>query len=188
MEIRKNLLAGVAAMGMAFGAAGAANAASQGSEGTTSTGSVGVSATVSETVRISGLDDLDVGTVSALDNVVRLFDDVCVYTTSPTGFDITVESNYGNGTFEMYGSNTAHRLEYEVYFEGVAGGDVFSATTLTEGAVTSFSPGSSQFSDASCSGTGGVNASIGLQLDGTRIQASPADSYSDTLTVLVEPR
>lgn len=160
----------------AFLISGSAISATQGSLDTSSTGTSDVTIIKDNAVQISKVDDLNFGTEAMLANNAELTDDVCVF--SSTGkYSITVSSS-GDG-FALVGTGTdpAH-IDYTVKWGtqalvhgGVHGdgadGLIANATSLT------------------CDGS--TNAEFTVTVDSTSFNSAKPDTYSDTLTLMVEP-
>jgi len=171
---------GAALVGALAGLAPAAMAADQGAIDATSEGSLEVTLELPELVRISDLDDIDLGTFAgaALDGT----DDVCVWSTT-RAYSITATGDGGGGSFTLTGNTSGVPLDYAVEWAENAGQT--SGTTLSTGTV--LSGRSTTATSTDCNGGNDNNATVIVAVADDDLAAVPADSYSGTLTLLVAP-
>lgn len=156
----------------AFLISGSAVAATQGALDTSSTGTSDVTIIKDNAVQISNVNDLDFGQQAALAASATMSDDVCVF--SSTGnYSVTV-SSAGDG-FELLGTGAdAGAITYSVQWSGVAISHDTAQTGLTADATS-----------LTCNGA--TNASFSVTVDSTSFNSAKPDTYSDTLTLMVEP-
>lgn len=162
-----------------FGLAGAALAATDGDLGSTSTGSLDISVTIPSLVRISHLDDIDLGTFDG--SGLSGGDDVCIYSNNG-GYSITATSE--GGDFVLIGTDVEDELAYTVRWANAAGAS--SGSTLTHGTPHTVEGGT--FTTPSCRGGSDLNARVLIDVEDSALEAVSADSYSGTLTLMVEPQ
>ncbi len=157
----------------AFLISGSAFAASQGSLGLTSTGSSDVIIIKDNAVQISGVDDLDFGTTAVLGAANNsLTDSVCVF--SSTGLYSINVASAGIG-FALNGTGAAaDAIAYTVKW---------GTQDLTNNVPLVNQPANA--TSLTCDGT--TNADFTVTVDPTSFNDAKPDTYSDTLTLLVEP-
>ncbi|MCC5888714.1 MAG: spore coat protein U domain-containing protein [Gammaproteobacteria bacterium] len=159
-------------------AAGTAYSANDGSLGATSTGDLTVSVDIANRVQISGLNDIDFGTYAGSGDLERS-DDFCVYRNGTGSYNVTISSSQAEGgSFRLV--NGPNAIPYSVRFNDAAditgGSDVSSGDTLAgTGSATSLTCG------------GSSNASLGVSIAASALQAAPSGFYTDVITLLVEP-
>ena len=157
-------------------------AAVDGVNGATSTGSAVVQLVKGDGARISDLQDFNFG--AGLTVPVKQIDDVCVYSTTGA-YTITASSN-GNGSggaqFRMTSATSTEFVRYFVEFRD----DTFSQNgdALNHNIPSNTYNNADQVSD-SCSG--GVNSRLILDIDAGTFNAATPDTYTDTLTLIVQP-
>ena len=168
-----------AAVGLALVAvAGASFAASDGQLDGTSTGTVDIDLEIPELVQISNLDDIDLGAFDG--GAVSGTDDVCVWSTTRS-YSLTATG--GDGGFVLTGAATATSLPYAVQWASAGGAT--SGATLTAGASL---PGlDTSATSPTCQGGAALNASVIVSVSDGDMAAAVADTYTGTLTLLVEP-
>lgn len=156
----------------AFLMSGSVIAASDGALDTTSSGTSEVTIIKDNAVQISNVDDLVFEQQAVLAESATLSDDVCVF--SSTGnYSVTVTSL--NEGFELQGEGAdPDAVTYSVQW---------GAASLAYGAVQS-----GLTADAtSLTCDGGTNASFSVTVDSTSFNSVKPDTYTDTLTLLVQP-
>lgn len=158
-------------------------AASDGTLGATSTGTSLVSLTIGAVYQITGLADLALGTYGGAGNMTGN-DDVCVYTNDATGnynVRITDDSGMSVGAFSVQNAGSTADIPFTVNWNDVSG-------TVGSAAATYNTPLASTGADtASATCGGGNNANFEVSLLQADLQAAPADSYSATLSIVIEP-
>ena len=182
----KALVAGV----VLAATSGAVLAATQGSIGTavppaqaSSQGDLIINLSIPNIVRISNLDDIDLGTYAGVD--VSGNDDVCVYRNVTGDYSITAASTNTDaaGTFKLLHNDgvTDHYIAYSVDWTDGGG-----TTALTEGLQDTSMSGASTTS-TTCGG--GTNHNVAVTVLATDADAATATgAYSDTLVLTVESR
>lgn len=179
MPYRRLPFAGLALAATVIGAAPSSFAAEQGQIAETiSTGSVDVSLEVPPLVRISDLEDIDLGTFAG--GALAGRDDVCVWSTT-RAYTITA-SGTGVG-FELSGAASGDTLAYSVEWADNAGetsgATMSSGTALTGRTANATSP--------DCSAGSNPNATVIVEVGEADLAAAAADTYSGTLTLVVAP-
>jgi alanine-alpha-ketoisovalerate/valine-pyruvate aminotransferase len=106
---------------------GYAMAGANGSQGATSSGKVNLNMGKPNVVRITDLDDINLGTASTLKATVSASDDVCVFS-STGGYNITITS--ANGAFELEDGNTTTKIPYNIDWTAGATSNVVYNTPL----------------------------------------------------------
>lgn len=159
----------------AFLISGSAIAASDGVLTSGSVGSTGSSDVIivkDNAVQISDVDDMDFGNQSVLGDNVSMTDGVCVF--SSTGnYSVTVSS--AGTSFELAGTGaTPDAVAYSVQWDGVAVTHGTAQTGLIANATS-----------LTCDG--GTNATFAVTVDSSSFNSVKPDTYTDTLTLLVQP-
>lgn len=150
---------------------GSAVAATDGTLGLTSTGTSVVTIIKENAVQISNVNDLDMGTHSALAADASANDDVCVFS-STSGYNITVSS--ANGALELQDAATTTPVPYALTWD-TAPVTLGSTITGLTGDNTSLNCG------------GGTNANFAVTVASADFNAAAPGTYTDTLTLLVQP-
>jgi len=157
----------------AIAVSGSALAATDGTLGATSQGSSVVTIIKDNAVQISNVNDLDLGTHATLAADAVASDSVCVFS-STAGYRVTA-SNV-SGTFELVdGANT---IGYALTW--TAGGPAAAMTNGT--AITGLTGDNTSLT---CSG--GTNATFEATVTSAAFNAAAPGTYTDTITLLVEP-
>ncbi len=157
-------------------ASGSVMAATQGSLGLDSTGTSIVTIIKQNAVQITDVDDLDLGNHATLAGPASDSDDVCIFN-STGNYRVTVTSN--NGSFNL--TSGGNLIPYT--FEWAANGNPAAAVTYNT-AVTGLTGDSSSLT---CAGSGGTNASFGVTVAAADFNAAAPGTYTDTVTLFVEP-
>jgi hypothetical protein len=174
-------LTGAAVVGALAVLAPTAMAADQGAiSDTASEGRLDVTLDLPALVRISALQDIDLGTFdgTALDGS----DDVCVWSTT-RAYSITATGDGGGGAFTLTGNTNGDVVAYAVEWADDAGQT--SGTTLTSGNAVTGRTTNATTTD--CNGGNDPNATVIVAVAEDDLAAVTADNYSGTLTLLVEP-
>lgn len=166
--VRIALIASLVAM------SGNAISATDGTLGATSTGTAVINIAKQNAVQITNLDDIDLGTAGNLSATASASDDVCVFS-STGGYNITITST--NGAFELEDGNTTTPIPYSLDWTAGATTPVAYSTPIT-GMI-----GDSSATDCS----GGTNATFEVSVTPADFNAAEPGSYTDTLTMLVQP-
>lgn len=176
-----------------FGFASSSQAAVQGNSGTTSQGSVDISLISLISVRISGLDDLSLGTWSGTGDATGS-DNICIGTNGirggfPFGFGIYRILASGDGepgnpaAFTL--SNGAGRLSYNAFFNdatGLAGRQPLTpGVALTDQRGSAFSLVINRFNGCVFN-----NANVSIAVPEAQLSGA-AGVYTGTLTLVLSP-
>lgn len=150
---------------------GSAIAATQGTLDATSTGTSIINMGKENAVQITNVGDINLGTTGNITVAAVESDDVCVFS-STGGYNLTVSSL--NGSFILSDANTQTDIDYTILWDGdaVAYGN---AVTGLLGNSTSVNCDSS------------TNATFTVSVSVTEFNAATPGTYSDTLTLLVQP-
>ena len=137
------------------------------------------------TINVFNLDAIDLGTFDFALTQAQGTDTFCVYDNGAAfsqTYSITFTSGNNPGNYQLAsGANTIdYGLEYDDSQTGANYRGVASGVPLT-GNVN----GSSGASN--CSSVGGDNGQVRITVLNTQAQGSPSGTYTDTLSVLVEP-
>ena len=160
-----------------------AYSATDGSLGATSEGSFNISLVLTDIIVISGLSDFLNLTYSPGSDVTDT-DTHCVYSNASSGtFEVNASStNEGaGGTFRLV--NGANTIEYSFTYNGVAMTSDFTQTSFNNNGGSGFA---ADATDTDCS-TNGFNMSYAISIPEANIQAAPQATYTDTVTILVQP-
>ena len=149
-------------------------AATDGTLGSTSTGTAIINISKQNAVKITNLDDLDLGTAGFLSATATASDDVCVYS-STGGYNITITS--ANGTFQLEDDNTPTNIPYSLNWTAGA------TTAVTYNTAIVGLVGNQSAVD--CGGS--TNASFEVSVTAADFNAADPGSYTDTLTLSVIP-
>ena len=135
------------------------------------------SALANPIVRISGFNDLTLGTWSGTGDLSDE-DPVCVYKSTDTSYKISAHGSGSGNAFTL--SSAGSTIPYEVYFKGSIG----SYVQLTSGAIgTSFTAANMVADD--CGGL--TNATLKVVATATELAKALTGNYSGTVTILLEP-
>jgi len=160
-----------------------AYAANQGNLGTSSQGDLNIDLTIQDLFMISKLTDINFPTYTGTGDL-NADESICVYTNVPSALyavRATTTTGAADGNqFQVNGSTGS--IPFEVFFNNSAttGGAVVSYDTLlnrTNANTTS----------SDCS-VGGDSANIEVILRAADLQAAPAEAYTQTLIVTIEPQ
>ncbi len=176
----KDFLKKVALGGALVAATVGAQAATQGTTGATSSGTVDIQLLINGAVKISNLDNLDLGTFSGAGPLTDS-DTACVYSNGATGYNVTASSTapgLAAGAFEL-GDGLGNSIPYTVDFDD-GGGSV----TLGYGAATAMANASTIDDDCLSSAD---NATIQVDVAVVDASAVPQGTYTSILTLLVAP-
>jgi len=154
-------------------------AATDGTLGATSTGTSDVSLTINQSYQISGVSDLALGAWSGTGDLSGN-DDVCVYTNDASaGYQVNITNSTGSFTVANAGATASVPFAVK-----------WNSTTGTSGnqAVTYNSPLAGTGANTSSTNCGGGNdANFEVSVLAADLSAAPADSYSSTLSITIEP-
>ena len=154
-------------------------AATNGTIGSSSTGTSTITAFVGSLVRVSAVDDLDLGSWSGSGDLTQA-DNVCVWTTTG-GYNITATGDGGTGS-DFALNNGTQDLAYSVKW-----GD--SAGAATDG-LTSGSPLGGQVSGANstdCNSGTSLTATVEVEILGADLSSADSGTYTGVLTLVIAP-
>ena len=158
-------------------------AATDGTLGSTSSGELNVSLVLTDIVIISGLSDFLNLTYSP-GSAVTASDTHCVYTNATSGtFEVNAYSdNEGaGGIFRLVsGANT---IAYNFNYDSNAMTSDFTQSTFDDNGGLGFV---ADTTDQDCT-THGDNMSYDISIPEANIQAVPQATYTDTVTIMVQP-
>lgn len=182
MSYRVWFLSSVFAMAASIGAA-AAYAAVDGTLGVTSTGRANMTITINRELRISNLNDINLGTFDPASAPLYGSDTLCIYDNGLAGYQVTLSSMNGSGVFQM--QNGTGIVTYSVEFDDTGAGSNY--TSVSEGVPLTGRTGATHTNDA-CISNGADNAAVRVRV--TTADVSGADTngtYTDTLNLVVAP-
>lgn len=159
------------ALASLLAAGGMVHGANDGSLGTSSTGDLDVTVTIAPLVRITGLSDVEF-TFDGGDENLENTQNICVYSNAGSNYSLTATSlNSDNGFALVSGSL---EVAYSVAVNG---------SSLTSGSAADF--GDANTVDQLCGGTGAT--ALQISIDNAALQAAASGTYTDLLTLTVEP-
>jgi hypothetical protein len=161
---------------------GTTYSATDGTLGATSSGSVEISLTIPTLVRITDVQNLDLGTFTGSGDL-SANDSVCIYTNLEAGtYKITASGDGTGGAFEVKnGSNVT--LPYLVFWNdqpSPSGGIALDSGTA------SATQGGADTNSQTCSVLGN-NANFMVRIVEAVLQGAVPDVYTGTLSLVIEP-
>ena len=182
----KRRLAGSAvAASMLIGGPAALAVTQDGTVGPDSTGTVDVRIFVPDLVLIENLDDILLNYIPGGGDVV-VTEPFCIWATAGTLYDITISSDTPTSTSTFVANGTSGSVQYTVDFDDAAAGGGWES--VVEGAL---------LNNAGAGYVGAAGVPPGCPSDNARLRVSAAeasnldsavaDTYGDTLTLLVTP-
>jgi hypothetical protein len=157
-------------------------AATDGTLGASSTGTTAVTISIADLIQISGLSDITI-TPTTLTSDASGNTTACIYTNGtnvPGGYQVTATSTNGTaGSSFDTADGGGNKLAYSAVW-----GDGSTNTALTDG-VASVGHTGANTKYADCNGSN--NATLTLTFAAAAMQATPAGTYNDTLTLEVDP-
>jgi len=167
---------GLVAGGVAVMIAANSFAANDGIVGPTSEGDLNINLTILDEVRISNLEDIDLGIFAGAD--LSGTSPACVFRSGTGNYEITAEGDGNGGAFEL--SDGTNDVVYTVTYDDGAG-----AENMTSGTVLPGQTGGDPGSDI-CDNTGN-NGTIEVTVEADAMAALPAGAYAGVLTLTVAP-
>ncbi len=162
-------------------------AATNGDLGSSSTGTTDISITIPSLVKISDLQDINLGTVSTVNGDIKGSTTACIYSNQPAaggsggGYQVTANGNGAGNAFTV--SDGANTLAYTAYWKpDTSAGD---GTQVTSGSSLANQDGADT-SSISCAGTG-LNAKFTVAFSQSNIAAAPPGTYTGTATIVIAP-
>jgi len=155
-----------------------AMAATDGSLGSTSTGDTDVTITIGDVVQVTVQQD--VGLTYTPGSPSTGATGVCVYRNSNANVNVTLTSANpdGSNNFRMSDGGTSF-ITYAV--------DLTGSTTNVIGAVSGTANTITDENNTSTNCGGAFSHSVGVTATAANLDAAPAGSYTDTITILAEP-
>jgi len=146
--------------------------------GTSSTGTTDVSITIGDLVKVSVEQDVSLTHTPGSPSTGST--GVCIYRNSDANVDVTLTSTNPGASdeFQMNDGGTNDIL-YTVDFSGSS----TSASDVSSGTLTTISDENNTASDCA----GGFSHDLDITVAAVDLDAAPAGSYSDTITILVAP-
>ncbi len=153
--------------------------ATQGTLGPTSTGTVNISLTIPQLVKISGLSDIALGTISGAP--VSGNTTACIYSNNSGNYAVTVTGSGAGGAFTIAGPSPATTSTIAYTADWIANS---ITAPLTAGTKLTGRTGANTTS-VNCAG--GSNATFSVTFSEAAITAVPSGAYSGTATILISP-
>lgn len=153
-------------------------AATQGTLGTTSTGDLEITLDIDSLVRVSNLNDIDLGTFAGGAADLSGSDNFCIYRNGAGNYNITMTGSGAASAFTLTdGTNT---IPYSVSFTNGGANAMATGTALTAqaGAFTA---------NDTCNSGANDNVSVAVTVANSDLASAPASSYTGTLTMVVAP-
>ncbi|MFL0810490.1 MAG: hypothetical protein K6L76_08755 [Agarilytica sp.] len=158
--------------------------ATQGTTGTTSTGTLDVDLIIPDLVRITDLDDIDLGTYTGTGTETGN-DDMCVFRNGAGNYSVTVTTNKGDFRISRgSGGTAAEDIDFSAYWNdattttGRAALTYNTALTTQTGAYTT---------DTDCDSGGSLNANFSVEIAESDMQTKNPNTYSATVTIVIAP-
>lgn len=164
--------------GLAIALPAMAWAAAQGTLGSTSTMSMTVSGNLAPSVRISNLNDINLGSFTGQAEL-QATQGLCVFVSNGGPYSIVFTGQNDDSSFRVADSYS-HFVDYSVEYDNSGTGASYQA--VSPGVTLSNLSGAS--SSSSCSGS--TNANVRVTVYKASV-TSPTGSYADTLSVTVAP-
>ena len=149
-----------------------------GTLGASSTGSSAVSVTKENLVQITGVDDMDLGAYTSTATNLTVSDALCVYS-STEAYKLTVTS--ANASFQLEDVSSSSVIPYGLTWDDFSG----APSPVEHGNPIDNLSGSQ--TDTSCSDSDGTNALFTVSVVAEDFNAADPGTYSDTLTLMIEP-
>lgn len=166
-----------------------------------SVASLNVQADVANVLSITGMSDVDFGTITPftqnmmdegkIPNDPTQTMDFCVFSNGP--FTVSMESTSGLGRFTLYAPTVGNRINYSIKLEH---GDLlvdnsFGYTTVTESMLHgedygAFTYDMFNYKDANCNSSDGLNKNFRatFSLDMLEVMSATPSAYSDRLQII----
>jgi len=164
----------IVALGLLSGSVIAAN---DGSLGVTSTGDLTITLDIANLVRVSNLNDINLGIYAGGGAGLAGADTFCVYRNGAGNYNINMT---GDGTASAFTlANGANTVAYSVDFVNGA-----TTTGMATGTALAGQTGANTVSDT-CGGAD--NVSVNVAVSNAALASAPAGNYSGVLTMVVAP-
>lgn len=160
---------------IALGASATGQAALQGTLGGSSSGESDISVTKGSLVMISGIADLNLGTMTTAGSDLSAYDDICVFS-STSSYSVTVTS--ANASFELSDGATGS-IPYALTWTD----DTGTPTTISYGDTLDSQTGD----QANNNCDSGTNASFSISVTSIDFNSATPGTYTDKLTLFIAP-
>lgn len=182
MPYRVWFLSSVLVTSALMGAA-VAFAATDGTLGATSTGRANMTITINRELRISNLNDINLGTFDPANSPLFGTDTLCIYDNGLAGYQVTLSSTNGAGVFQM--QNGTDFVTYSVEYDDSGVGANYVA--VAEGGTLTGRTGATTVNDT-CITNGADNATVRVRVVTSDLaNADTNGTYTDTLNLVVAP-
>lgn len=151
----------------------------------TCSGTSDVSLVVNALYRITGVGDIDFGTYDGASNIT-VGDDMCIYTNNfAATYQVTVsDGDSDNDTVFDIADTNSNELVFTAQWNDVAG--TTGQVALTEAAALAAQGGANKTS-LNCDDHASDNAHLDLTITNATMNGAIAGTYTETLTILIEP-
>lgn len=155
-------------------------AAQQGTAGMTSQGGAGINVSVDQTVRISDLQDLHLGSFTGATSDLIDEDDVCVYSNVDDNGSYQITASTATGAFNLSAGMLA--VPFRLFWNNVSGSSAgeqeltYNQPLITNGANTAIN---------NCGGS--TTAHIRLLVEELFLRNALSGVYFNTIYLLIEP-
>lgn len=140
----------------------------------------GLSSSAEAKVRVTGLSDVNFGTVANLTIDAVQAQSLCVYSNgSGNRYSVRADGSGAGGAYTL--SNGVTTLQYDVRWNSQAGQT--NGTVLSSGALLASQTTTAQ--NQTCSNGPATTASLIVTLPATSLSSAGAGNYSGTLTIIV---
>lgn len=158
--------------------------ATQGTNATTSTGTLDVDLIIPDLVRITDLDNINLGTYSGSGTETG-DDDICVFRNGAGNYTVTVTTD--KGAFRISrgsGGVAAEDIDFSAYWNDATSTTGRSALTYNTALTTQTG---AYTADTDCSGGGSLNANFSVDIAESDMQTKNPNTYSATVTIVIAP-
>ena len=135
-----------------------------------------------DTVNISGLSALDLGSFSGSGDLSDQ-DNICVYHAEGAAYSISAYGSGASGAFTL--ASAVGTVAYRVFFRDSVGSGSF---VQLQNPNQSYNFTGASTASSSCADSGGVNATVKITAVESALMSAIAASYSGNLTVVVAPQ
>jgi hypothetical protein len=134
-------------------------------------------------VSINKIQDYDFGTVMPSTPNIKQDYNFCVYNSVNPRYFVTITSTNSTGSaFKMKRIGSTHYLRYSAFWNDEP--SVTGNIELSSGVRSSLQQGAH---NGSVTCEGGYTANLQLEISSTDLSTAPAGTYTDFLTILIEP-
>jgi len=162
-------------------------AATEGTLGSTSTCTLNFSVTMPARADITNLTDLSLSGWVAGDGAVTLSEDVCVYSTRPSGGYTVLANGSGTGGAFTLNNGSSNMAYTTTWNSGGVNNLTDTGISLTANTVSGALTGAATDS-SSCNGSHpGPTARLIIGVSESAISSAPSGAYTGTLTLTITP-